>query len=87
MRARAEVCHEHELTWVSADEVLQLPQLNLLRPRDARYPVLPYWLDSTELNGWDQQSQNLGGTVLQSLPNLYLNSLCMSMLDIYLLSC
>ena len=27
-------------------------------PRDARYPVLPYWLDGTELNGWDQQSQN-----------------------------
>jgi len=27
-------------------------------PRDARHPTLPYWLDSTELNGWDQQSQN-----------------------------
>lgn len=24
---------------------------------------MPYWLDSTELNGWDQQSQTLGGTV------------------------
>ena len=31
-----------------------------LRPRDARYPVLPYWLDGTELNGWDQQSQYFG---------------------------
>ena len=30
-----------------------------LRPRDARYPVLPFWLDGTELNGWDQQSQPL----------------------------
>jgi aspartate carbamoyltransferase len=27
-------------------------------PRDARYPTLPFWLDSTELNGWDRQSQN-----------------------------
>eukprot|EP00928_Gymnodinium_smaydae_P046714 TRINITY_DN31137_c0_g1_i1.p1 TRINITY_DN31137_c0_g1~~TRINITY_DN31137_c0_g1_i1.p1 ORF type:complete len:616 (-),score=123.08 TRINITY_DN31137_c0_g1_i1:201-1922(-) len=27
-------------------------------PRDARFPVLPFWLDNTELNGWDQQSQN-----------------------------
>ncbi|CAJ1392756.1 unnamed protein product [Effrenium voratum] len=27
-------------------------------PRDAKNPVLPYWLDATELNGWDQQSQN-----------------------------
>lgn len=27
-------------------------------PRDASYPTLPYWLDGTELNGWDQQSQN-----------------------------
>lgn len=27
-------------------------------PRDARYPTLPFWLDNTELNGWDQQSQN-----------------------------
>mmetsp|Transcript_61542 Transcript_61542/g.144190 ORF Transcript_61542/g.144190 Transcript_61542/m.144190 type:complete len:618 (-) Transcript_61542:275-2128(-) len=27
-------------------------------PRDARHPTLPFWLDSTELNGWDQQSQN-----------------------------
>ena len=32
----------------------------LRRPRDARYPVLPYWLDGTELNGWDQQSQYFG---------------------------
>ena len=31
-----------------------------MRPRDARYPVLPYWLDGTELNGWDQQSQYFG---------------------------
>ena len=30
-----------------------------LRPRDARYPTLPFWLDGTELNGWDQQSQPL----------------------------
>merc|ERR1719230_2102721 len=27
-------------------------------PRDARYPTLPFWLDSTKYNGWDQQSQN-----------------------------
>lgn len=27
-------------------------------PRDARFPTLPFWLDSTEYNGWDQQSQN-----------------------------
>jgi aspartate carbamoyltransferase len=27
-------------------------------PRDARFPTLPFWLDGTELNGWDQQSQN-----------------------------
>lgn len=27
-------------------------------PRDARHPVLPFWLDNTGLNGWDQQSQN-----------------------------
>merc|ERR1712070_1167323 len=27
-------------------------------PRDARYPTLPFWLDNTEFNGWDQQSQN-----------------------------
>jgi len=27
-------------------------------PRDARYPTVPFWLDNTELNGWDQQSQN-----------------------------
>lgn len=27
-------------------------------PRDARHPTVPFWLDSTELNGWDQQSQN-----------------------------
>mmetsp|Transcript_91548 Transcript_91548/g.255759 ORF Transcript_91548/g.255759 Transcript_91548/m.255759 type:complete len:578 (+) Transcript_91548:75-1808(+) len=27
-------------------------------PRDARHPVLPYWLDNTDLNGWDRQSQN-----------------------------
>mmetsp|Transcript_71627 Transcript_71627/g.124392 ORF Transcript_71627/g.124392 Transcript_71627/m.124392 type:complete len:633 (+) Transcript_71627:98-1996(+) len=27
-------------------------------PRDARHPTLPFWLDNTELNGWDQQSQN-----------------------------
>merc|ERR1711933_67589 len=27
-------------------------------PRDARYPTLPFWLDSTDLNGWDRQSQN-----------------------------
>lgn len=27
-------------------------------PRDAGVPTLPYWLDTTELNGWDQQSQN-----------------------------
>jgi len=27
-------------------------------PRDARHPTLPFWLDHTDLNGWDQQSQN-----------------------------
>jgi aspartate carbamoyltransferase len=27
-------------------------------PRDSRAPTLPFWLDNTELNGWDQQSQN-----------------------------
>mmetsp|Transcript_71198 Transcript_71198/g.189305 ORF Transcript_71198/g.189305 Transcript_71198/m.189305 type:complete len:571 (-) Transcript_71198:291-2003(-) len=27
-------------------------------PRDARHPTLPFWLDGTQLNGWDQQSQN-----------------------------
>lgn len=27
-------------------------------PRDGRHPVLPFWLDKTELNGWDRQSQN-----------------------------
>jgi aspartate carbamoyltransferase len=27
-------------------------------PRDARHPTLPFWLDSTDFNGWDQQSQN-----------------------------
>jgi len=27
-------------------------------PRDARNPTLPFWLDNTELNGWDVQSQN-----------------------------
>jgi len=27
-------------------------------PRDARFPTLPFWLDNSELNGWDQQSQN-----------------------------
>merc|ERR550525_1713080 len=27
-------------------------------PRDARFPTLPFWLDATEFNGWDQQSQN-----------------------------
>jgi aspartate carbamoyltransferase len=27
-------------------------------PRDARHPTLPFWLDKTEHNGWDQQSQN-----------------------------
>merc|ERR1719350_2708166 len=27
-------------------------------PRDARHPTIPFWLDSTPLNGWDQQSQN-----------------------------
>merc|ERR1712048_606875 len=27
-------------------------------PRDARHPTLPFWLDNTEYNGWDQQSQN-----------------------------
>jgi len=27
-------------------------------PRDARHPTLPFWLDNTDLNGWDRQSQN-----------------------------
>eukprot|EP00932_Pfiesteria_piscicida_P011219 SRR837773.22333.p1 GENE.SRR837773.22333~~SRR837773.22333.p1 ORF type:complete len:472 (+),score=182.81 SRR837773.22333:3-1418(+) len=27
-------------------------------PRDARHPTLPFWLDGTEYNGWDRQSQN-----------------------------
>lgn len=27
-------------------------------PRDSRHPVLPFWVDHTDLNGWDQQSQN-----------------------------
>mmetsp|Transcript_59604 Transcript_59604/g.129023 ORF Transcript_59604/g.129023 Transcript_59604/m.129023 type:complete len:599 (+) Transcript_59604:61-1857(+) len=27
-------------------------------PRDARYPTIPFWIDGTSLNGWDQQSQN-----------------------------
>lgn len=27
-------------------------------PRDARHPTVPFWLDCTEYNGWDQQSQN-----------------------------
>jgi len=27
-------------------------------PRDARHPTLPFWLDNTEFNGWDRQSQN-----------------------------
>lgn len=27
-------------------------------PRDARHPTLPFWLDNTQYNGWDQQSQN-----------------------------
>jgi len=27
-------------------------------PRDARFPTLPFWLDNTEHNAWDQQSQN-----------------------------
>lgn len=27
-------------------------------PRDSRHPTLPFWLDRSELNGWDQQSQN-----------------------------
>lgn len=27
-------------------------------PRDSRNPELPYWLDGTKFNGWDQQSQN-----------------------------
>jgi len=27
-------------------------------PRDSTHPELPFWLDHTELNGWDQQSQN-----------------------------
>lgn len=27
-------------------------------PRDARFPTLPFWLDSMQYNGWDVQSQN-----------------------------
>eukprot|EP00746_Dinoflagellata_sp_MGD_P165525 gnl/MRDRNA2_/MRDRNA2_94850_c0_seq1.p1 gnl/MRDRNA2_/MRDRNA2_94850_c0~~gnl/MRDRNA2_/MRDRNA2_94850_c0_seq1.p1 ORF type:complete len:616 (-),score=94.27 gnl/MRDRNA2_/MRDRNA2_94850_c0_seq1:93-1679(-) len=27
-------------------------------PRDSRNPDLPFWLDNTKFNGWDQQSQN-----------------------------
>lgn len=27
-------------------------------PRDSRHPDLPFWLDDTKFNGWDQQSQN-----------------------------
>jgi len=27
-------------------------------PRDSAHPELPFWLDHTDLNGWDQQSQN-----------------------------
>merc|ERR1719171_3208554 len=27
-------------------------------PRDAKYPTLPFWLDDTDFNGWDKQSQN-----------------------------
>eukprot|EP00929_Paragymnodinium_shiwhaense_P112588 TRINITY_DN80840_c0_g1_i1.p1 TRINITY_DN80840_c0_g1~~TRINITY_DN80840_c0_g1_i1.p1 ORF type:complete len:622 (-),score=159.03 TRINITY_DN80840_c0_g1_i1:155-1927(-) len=27
-------------------------------PRDAKNPELPFWLDGTDLNGWDQQSRN-----------------------------
>jgi aspartate carbamoyltransferase len=27
-------------------------------PRDSRNPDLPFWLDDTKFNGWDQQSQN-----------------------------
>jgi len=27
-------------------------------PRDARFPDLPFWLDDSEFNGWDRQSQN-----------------------------
>merc|ERR1719401_178146 len=27
-------------------------------PRDGRHPTLPFWLDKTELNGYDRQSQN-----------------------------
>merc|ERR1719436_1509664 len=27
-------------------------------PRDAKHPTLPFWLDKTEYNGWDLQSQN-----------------------------
>lgn len=27
-------------------------------PRDAKNPELPFWLDNTDLNGWDQQSRN-----------------------------
>jgi len=27
-------------------------------PRDSRHPEIPFWLDNTKFNGWDQQSQN-----------------------------
>jgi len=27
-------------------------------PRDGRHPTLPFWLDKTEFNGYDRQSQN-----------------------------
>merc|ERR1719253_968398 len=27
-------------------------------PRNASFPDIPFWLDQTEYNGWDQQSQN-----------------------------
>lgn len=27
-------------------------------PRDSRFPTLPFFLDNTQFNGWDQQSQN-----------------------------
>merc|ERR1719296_693616 len=27
-------------------------------PRDGRFPTLPFWLDKTEFNGYDRQSQN-----------------------------
>jgi len=27
-------------------------------PRDAKHPDLPFWLDNTDYNGWDLQSQN-----------------------------